>query len=351
MQEQVWLASSDGSLHSKSFAHTDKGMYFMGMTFMNFKSGPVNQPWIEIRHPGKLRWSQGCAVLRLKVTLPETIKAAQDVDEGSVRGCEDALASGADVNWKDEDFFDYTALHLAAAAGHVEVCRLLLKRGAEVDPRSTSGETPLIMAARAQKSLELCDFLVSEGADLEAKTNYKKNPRSAKDYLDEYYKEMGVELTASSLRIGTVGDADPIIDGTFERKVDPNGENYSWFLIPEEIPPVMELTLDKDAAEVYQTFSYGTLLWPRLFNDDIPLGEGLFEADLTDMPPHLLQKFQEEQERSDQRSRQERQRRQMMTEEEVAEETARMWNDEFARHGIPHRVDSTEDRRLENFQK
>ena len=23
--------------------------------------------------------------------------------------------------------------------------------------------------------------------------------------------------------------------------------------------------------------------------------------------------------------------------------TTRMWNDEFARHGIPHRVDSTED--------
>mmetsp|Transcript_1566 Transcript_1566/g.3697 ORF Transcript_1566/g.3697 Transcript_1566/m.3697 type:complete len:162 (+) Transcript_1566:46-531(+) len=114
--------------------------------------------------------------------------------EGNVRGCEDALESGADVNWKDEDFFNYTALHLAAGAGHVEVCRLLLKRGAEIDPRSTSGETPLIMAARAQKSLELCDFLVSEGADLEAKTNYKKNARSAKEYLDEYYKEMGAPI-------------------------------------------------------------------------------------------------------------------------------------------------------------
>ena len=41
-------------------------------------------------------------------------------------------------------------------------------RHQDIDPRSTSGETPLIMAARAQKSLELCDFLVSEGADLEA---------------------------------------------------------------------------------------------------------------------------------------------------------------------------------------
>ena len=50
-----------------------------------------------------------------------------------------------------------------------------------------------------------------------------------------------------------------------------------------------------------------------------------------------------EQARSDEQSRKERQRRQMMTEEEVAEETARLWNDEFARHGIPHRVDSVEE--------
>eukprot|EP00434_Breviolum_minutum_P016843 symbB.v1.2.014859.t2/scaffold1095.1/size138309/7 len=39
----------DGSLHSKSFAHTDKGMYFMGMTLMNYKAAPPNQPWIELR--------------------------------------------------------------------------------------------------------------------------------------------------------------------------------------------------------------------------------------------------------------------------------------------------------------
>ena len=38
----------------------------------------------------------------------------------------------------------------------------------EIDPRSNWDETPLIMAARAQKSLPTCDFLVSEGADMQA---------------------------------------------------------------------------------------------------------------------------------------------------------------------------------------
>ncbi|CAJ1395712.1 unnamed protein product [Effrenium voratum] len=233
------IVAEDGTLHSKSFAHTDKGMYFMGMTLMNFKSAPSNQPWVELRHPGKLRWSQGCGILRLKVFLP-SVRGAQDLD---------------------------------------------------------------------------------------------------------------VKVTANDLWIGTVGDTDPIVQGCFERKVDPNGENYAWFLVPDEDPPILELTLDKDSSEVYQTFSYGTLLWPRLFNDDIPLGEGLFEADLTDLPPELLEKFQTAQARSDEQSRKERQKRQMMTEEEVAEETARLWNDEFARHGIPHRVDSLEDRRIDSYQQ
>eukprot|EP00418_Pyrodinium_bahamense_P030684 CAMPEP_0179145276 /NCGR_PEP_ID=MMETSP0796-20121207/70069_1 /TAXON_ID=73915 /ORGANISM="Pyrodinium bahamense, Strain pbaha01" /LENGTH=136 /DNA_ID=CAMNT_0020845627 /DNA_START=102 /DNA_END=512 /DNA_ORIENTATION=- len=104
-----------------------------------------------------------------------------------------ALAAGADVNWKDEDYFRYTALHMAAAAGHLEVCRLLRASGAVVDPRSESDETPLIMAARAQKSMAVCEFLLAEGADLLAKTNYKRNARTAQEYMDDLYKELGAQ--------------------------------------------------------------------------------------------------------------------------------------------------------------
>ena len=42
------------------------------------------------------------------------------------------------------------------------------------------------------------------------------------------------------------------------------------FLVPDE--DTLEMTIDKDSSEVYQTYSYGTLLWPRLFDDDILLG-------------------------------------------------------------------------------
>ena len=50
--------------------------------------------------------------------------------------------------------------------------------------------------------------------------------------------------------------------------------SMSWmplrFLVPDE--DTLEMTIDKDSSEVYQTYSYGTLLWPRLFDDDILLG-------------------------------------------------------------------------------
>merc|ERR1712113_1379874 len=66
------IVQEDGAIHPKGFAHTDKGNYFMGLVMMNSEREPSNQPWVEIRHPGRLRWSQGCAQLRLKVTLPES---------------------------------------------------------------------------------------------------------------------------------------------------------------------------------------------------------------------------------------------------------------------------------------
>jgi len=229
------IVQEDGTLHPKSFAHTEKGSYFMGMVIMNSERAPSNQVWIETWHPGKLRWSQGCALLRLKVTLPESLKSAADVS---------------------------------------------------------------------------------------------------------------VECSATHLRIGTMGDSDAIVVGEFEGKVDPEGENFSWFLIPDEKPPLMELTIDKAKSEVFQTFSYGTLLWSRLFSDDVVTGDGLFEADLTDLPPHLLEKYMRENHRANLMSLDEKNRRAKMTEEEIYEETGRNWNDEFAKAGMPQRLDTNEDRMM-----
>ena len=59
----------------------------------------------------------------------------------------------------------WTALHYAAFGGHVEVCRYLLGRDADIDARSPNGTTPLMMAA-LQGHLEAARLLVWEVADV-----------------------------------------------------------------------------------------------------------------------------------------------------------------------------------------
>jgi len=47
-------------------------------------------------------------------------------------------------------------LHLAAWSGKVEVARLLVETGAEVDTCSNDGETPLILACQHGNSDVVC---------------------------------------------------------------------------------------------------------------------------------------------------------------------------------------------------
>ena len=60
-------------------------------------------------------------------------------NEGDVEGIKELLDSGIDVNFRDID--DRTALHVAACHGSSDVAELLLKKGAEVDPKDRWGST------------------------------------------------------------------------------------------------------------------------------------------------------------------------------------------------------------------
>jgi hypothetical protein len=73
------------------------------------------------------------------------------------------------VNVKD-DWDGSTPLHYAAWHGHVEITRLLLQNGAEVNARSDDGYTPLYCAA-FYGHVDILHLLVENGADLEAQ-NY-----------------------------------------------------------------------------------------------------------------------------------------------------------------------------------
>eukprot|EP00971_Amphidinium_carterae_P304407 6049558-Amphidinium_carterae.1 len=144
------IVDSHGDIHGKGFAAMDHGQYFQGLVCMNAYREPAHQPWVEVWHPRKVRWSQGCAVLKLRVPLPQSVTSASQIE---------------------------------------------------------------------------------------------------------------VRMTTTYLRIGTVGDADPIIEGELERKIEPDGENSVWYIDPDETPRILNMSIDKEMAEVYQTYSYGELLW------------------------------------------------------------------------------------------
>jgi hypothetical protein len=68
-----------------------------------------------------------------------------------------------------------TALHLAAATDQPDMIRLLLERGASVNPRTQHGFTPLHWAA-SRDAIDSMAVLLAAGADLEAKARNQITP-------------------------------------------------------------------------------------------------------------------------------------------------------------------------------
>jgi hypothetical protein len=83
------------------------------------------------------------------------------------------LLSIRNINVNVKDVSGATPLHEAARNGHIEISRLLLQNGAEVNVKSNDGnggQTPLHYAA-SQGHVDILHLLVENGADLEAQDN------------------------------------------------------------------------------------------------------------------------------------------------------------------------------------
>jgi len=66
---------------------------------------------------------------------------------------------------------EWTPLHYAVFAGHLELADTLLRAGADVNARSTNGSTVIMMAAR-EGHAELAERLIAAGADPWLKNDY-----------------------------------------------------------------------------------------------------------------------------------------------------------------------------------
>lgn len=100
---------------------------------------------------------------RAAVNLGQLMQAARSGDDAQWRSSLLAIPSPTHA----ADTFGCTALHVAADAGCVDMVKVLLEAGADVDVRDTWEETPLHFAARKGSS-ETCQVLLAKGAELDA---------------------------------------------------------------------------------------------------------------------------------------------------------------------------------------
>ena len=69
------------------------------------------------------------------------------------------------IDWNGQNEYGCTGLYMAAQEGHLEIVKLLLDAGADVNIPSRSGQTPLYQAS-GQGYLEIVKLLLNAGADI-----------------------------------------------------------------------------------------------------------------------------------------------------------------------------------------
>ena len=101
--------------------------------------------------------------------LEDFLKAVQ---KGQVKNVEKFLSDGADANMEDKER-GLSALMVACIEGHYEIAQALLSNGANVNAKSSDNLTPLMLALSNKHSnkMKIAEILLSAGAEVNVHDN------------------------------------------------------------------------------------------------------------------------------------------------------------------------------------
>ena len=98
-------------------------------------------------------------------TVPQSAEIMRCVEDGSVDGVQRLLDAGRATS-RDVTIHGTTLLHLASRTSNLELIRLLIQAGGDVNAQDEDGDTPLHWAMARRGNYEVARLLIENGADL-----------------------------------------------------------------------------------------------------------------------------------------------------------------------------------------
>ncbi|TGK08053.1 ankyrin repeat domain-containing protein [Leptospira semungkisensis] len=106
----------------------------------------------------------GCTLSTVRQGYPSDY-----VYKGDLRGLKVTLTKGHSINTRDPYTQNYTPLMIAAREGEIAIAEFLIKNGADVNAKTRDGHTALMMAAY-NRNPEFVELLLRNGAKVNVRS-------------------------------------------------------------------------------------------------------------------------------------------------------------------------------------